>query len=173
MARTRPKVDPHSTMSPRLSVPCCTSTRRHHALVGGHVRFEAGAGGGAVRVGLAAPPRVQFGLEQDRASSRSSMPWPVTALVSTNCVSPPMSSGQQVQVVQLPPRAVDVRVRHVDLVDGDDDADVGGPGVGDGFFRLRHDAVGRGDDDHGDVGDVGPAGPHLGERLVARACRGT
>src|SRR5262249_40415347 len=38
----------------------------------------------------------------------------------------------------------------------------------DRLLRLRHDAVVRGDDQHGDVGDLRPASTHGGERLVAR-----
>ena len=40
--------------------------------------------------------------------------------------------------------------------------------MADRFFGLRHDAVVGRDHEHGDVGDVRPAGPHLGERFVAR-----
>ena len=45
--------------------------------------------------------------------------------------------------------------------------------VVDRLERLGHDAVVGGHDDHRDVGDLGAAGAHRGERLVARACRGT
>ena len=40
--------------------------------------------------------------------------------------------------------------------------------MADGLFRLRHDAVVGGDDEHGDVRDVGAAGAHRRERLVPR-----
>ena len=63
---------------------------------------------------------------------------------------------------------VDVRVRQVDLVDGDDDRHAGRARVGDGLLRLRHHAVVGRDDEHGDVGHLGAAGAHGGERLVAR-----
>ena len=42
-----------------------------------------------------------------------------------------MSSGRSPSAVELPPVRVDVRVRHVDLVDRDDDLDLGGLGVAD------------------------------------------
>ncbi len=38
--------------------------------------------------------------------------------------------------------------------------------MADGFFRLRHDAVVGGHDQHRDIGDIGAAGPHLGEGFV-------
>ncbi len=63
---------------------------------------------------------------------------------------------------------VDVRVRQVDLVDGDHDRHAGRTRVGDGLLRLRHHAVVGSDDEHRDVGHLGAAGAHGGERLVAR-----
>ena len=101
-------------------------------------------------------------------SSSSSMPSPVVALVLTNSVSPPHWLGKQLVGGQLLVDAVDVDARQVDLVQRHDDGHAGGPGVADGLFGLRHDAVVGGHHQHGDVGDVGPAGPHLGEGLVAR-----
>ncbi len=56
----------------------------------------------------------------------------------------------------------------VDLVDGHDHRHAGVLGVADGLDRLRHDLVIGRDDEHHDVGDLGTAGPHGGERLVAR-----
>ena len=66
-------------------------------------------------------------------------------------------AGQQAVFRQLCIDAVEVHARQVDLVQRDDDGDAGGAGVGDGLFRLRHDAVVGGDDQHGDVRDVGAA----------------
>ena len=68
---------------------------------------------------------------------------------------------------ELAEHAVGVRVRQVDLVDGDDDRHVGRARVRDRLARLRHDAVVGRDDEHGDVGDLRAAGAHRGERLVA------
>ena len=56
----------------------------------------------------------------------------------------------------------------VDLVDGDDDRNVGRLGVIDRLVGLRAGAVVGGDHDHGDVGHTRAAGTHRGERLVAR-----
>ena len=55
----------------------------------------------------------------------------------------------------------------VDLVDRDDDRDVGGLRVVDRLVGLRLHAVVGGDDDDRDVGHAGAAGAHGGERLVA------
>src|SRR5579862_3734679 len=63
---------------------------------------------------------------------------------------------------------VRVRVRQIDLVDGDDDRHVGSSRVRDRLLRLRHDAVVGGDDENGDVRHLRTAGAHGGERLVAR-----
>ena len=63
--------------------------------------------------------------------------------------------------------AVDIRVGHVHLVDGHDDRHRGGAGMRDRLLRLRHDAVVRRDDEHGDVRHLRAAGSHGGERLVA------
>ncbi len=63
--------------------------------------------------------------------------------------------------------AVRVRIRDVDLVDGDDDRHLGGACMGDRLLRLRHDAVIGGDDQHGDVRHLRASCSHRGERLVA------
>ena len=69
---------------------------------------------------------------------------------------------------QLLADALGVRVRSIDLVDGDDDRDLGGLRVVDRLDRLRHHAVVGRDDEHDDVGGVGAAGAHGGEGLMAR-----
>ncbi len=76
--------------------------------------------------------------------------------------------GNQVDVGELPLHAFRLRFRLVDLVDRDDDRNLGGPRVIDGFFRLRHDAVVGGHDKHNDVRDLCAARAHARERLVAR-----
>src|SRR5690606_29307588 len=55
----------------------------------------------------------------------------------------------------------------VDLVDGDDQLDAGGLGVGDGLDGLGHDAVVGGDHEDDDVGEVGATGTQRGEGGVA------
>ena len=75
---------------------------------------------------------------------------------------------QDVLVGELLLDAVDVGVGLVDLVDRDDDRDLGGAGVVDRLDRLRHDAVVGRDDQDDDVGRLGAAGAHRREGLVAR-----
>ena len=101
-------------------------------------------------------------------SSSSSMPVPFVALVFTTSTSPPHSLGCSSLVAECLVDAVEVDAGQVDLVQRHDDRHVGRPGVADRFLGLRHDAVVGRHDQHGDIGHVGAAGPHLGERLVAR-----
>ena len=68
---------------------------------------------------------------------------------------------------QFGAHAVRLGVRLVDLVDGDDDRNLGRLGVMDRFHRLRHDAVIGGDDQHDDVGHLGAARTHRREGGVA------
>ena len=75
--------------------------------------------------------------------------------------------GQQAAVGELLLDALGLRVGLVDLVDGDDDGNLGGAGVIDGFERLRHHAVVGRHHQHHDVGHFGAAGAHAGERFVA------
>ncbi len=60
-----------------------------------------------------------------------------------------------------------MRFGFIDFVDGDNDGNVGGFGVVDGFLGLRHDAIVRSDDQHHDVGNFCSACTHAGERFVA------
>ena len=69
---------------------------------------------------------------------------------------------------QLGLDSVRVGVRLVDLVERDDERDLGRLRVADRLERLGHDAVVSRDHDHRDVRDPGAAGPHGGECLVAR-----
>ena len=75
-------------------------------------------------------------------------------------------AGLQAVLGQLRVDSFEVDARQIDLVQGDDDGDSGGPGVADGLFGLRHHAVVGRHDQHGDVGHVGPASTHRGERFV-------
>ena len=75
--------------------------------------------------------------------------------------------GREAVGGELVANPVRLRALLVDLVDGDQDRHVGGAGVVDRLFGLRHDAVVGGDDDDGDVGDLGAAGAHRGEGGVA------
>ena len=64
--------------------------------------------------------------------------------------------------------ALRVRTGQVDLVDGDDDRDLGGPGVVDGFLRLRHGAVICRDHQHSHIRYFGAARSHLSESFMSR-----
>ena len=57
----------------------------------------------------------------------------------------------------------------VDLVDRDDDRDVGSLGVVDGFKRLRHHAVVGCDHDDDNIRDLGAASAHAGKGFVTRS----
>ena len=82
-------------------------------------------------------------------------------------IAAPFRWGQTV-LGHLRHHAVAIDALQVNFVERHDNGHFGRFGVGDRFGGLRHDAVVRGDDEHRDVGDVGPAGPHFGERFVAR-----
>ena len=102
-------------------------------------------------------------------SRSSSRPVCCFAETAANCVAPPQSSGWSPSEASSVFHAVRVGVRDVDLVDRDDDRDVGRTCVADRLLRLRHHAVVGGDDEHGDVRHLRAAGAHRGERLVARS----
>ena len=75
--------------------------------------------------------------------------------------------GLKAELGELGLDPVDVGLGEVDLVDRDDDRDLGGLRVVDGLAGLGHDAVVRRDDEDDDIGDVGAAGAHLREGRVA------
>jgi hypothetical protein len=74
---------------------------------------------------------------------------------------------QQAAIGELLLDALRLGIRLVDLVNGDDDGDLGCAGVVDGFQGLRHHAVVGRHHQHHDIGDFGAAGAHAGERFVA------
>ncbi len=74
----------------------------------------------------------------------------------------------QAAIGELLLHAIGIGLGLVDLVHGDDDGNIGGLGVIDGFEGLRHHAVVGGNHDHHDVGHLGAARAHAGKRFVAR-----
>ena len=90
------------------------------------------------------------------------------AETSTNTVVPPQSSGIRSAIGQLLLHAIGQCVGLVDLVDRDDDRNLRGLRVIDGFKRLRHHAVIGGHHQHDDVRDLRSACTHAGERFVTR-----
>ena len=164
IARTLPQASPATTASPACSVPRWTSI------------VATGPRPMSRRDSMMSPEASALGLAfssstsacSSSISSRLSRPVFSRAETSTKIVWPPHSSGCSPCVVELLADALGVRVRSVDLVDGDHDRHLGGLRVVDRLDRLRHHAVVGGDDEHDDVGDLGAAGAHGGERLVAR-----
>ena len=90
------------------------------------------------------------------------------AETATSGTSPPYSSMTMPASVSSVLTRVGIGIGLVDLVERDDDRDLGRLRVGDGLEGLGHDAVVGGDDDDRDVGDAGATGTHGGERLVTR-----
>ena len=135
-----------------------------HAAVGFLLGFEAGADRRPVGVRLVF---VQLGHGQDRVEQLVDAGALGGAGLDDFDVAAPFA-GQQLVGAEARVDPVEVHAGQVDLVERDDDRHFGRAGVADGFFGLRHHAVVGRHHQHGDVGDVGAAGPHLGERFVAR-----
>ena len=138
------------------------------AAAGVELGLDHGARGGRVGVGA---ELLELGDEQDHVEQVVEAFVGLGRDVDVDGLAAPLLGGEAVggELVADP---VGLGALFVDLVDGDQDRDVGGARVVDRLFGLRHDAVVGGDDDHGDVGDLGAAGAHRGEGGVARACRG-
>ena len=127
-----------------------------------HLGLQAGATGRAVGVGLVF---VQFGHgEQRHDQVIQARALGGAGLHDFRFATP--FAGLQLVFRKLAVQAIEIDAGQVDLVEGHDDRHAGRPGVADGLFGLRHDAIVSGDDQHGDVGDVGPAGTHFREGLV-------
>src|SRR5436190_1921694 len=75
---------------------------------------------------------------------------------------------EHVRIGELAADLLRIRVRLVDLVDGDDHRDLRGSRVIDRFLRLRHDAVVGRDDEDDDVRHLRAARAHHRERFVTR-----
>ena len=134
---------------------------------GAAARVELGldddAGGLRVRVGL---ELLDLGQQDDRLEQVVEVLLRLGRDVDEHRLAAPLLR-LQAERGHLGAHAVGLRALLVDLVDGDEDRDVGGLGVVDRLARLRHHAVVGGDDDDRDVGHLGAAGAHGGERLVA------
>jgi hypothetical protein len=132
-------------------------------------------------------PRIELGLDDDAARGRVGVGLELLELGDDEdrveeVLEPLLGLGRHVDElgVATPLRGLQVELRHlraharrigallVDLVDGDEDRDVGGAGVVDRLAGLRHDAVVGGHHDDRDVRDLAAAGAHGGECLVAR-----
>ena len=134
------------------------------AAIGFLLCFEAGADGRPVRIGLVF---VQLGHGEQRFQQLVDAGALGGAGLHDFDFAAPFA-GLQLVGAQARVNAVEIDAGQVDLVQRDDDRHLGRAGVADRFLGLRHDAVVGRDDQHGDIGHVGAAGPHLGERFVAR-----
>ena len=73
----------------------------------------------------------------------------------------------QAAIGKLPLDAFGLGFRLIDLVDGNNDGHVRGTRVVDGFERLRHQAVIRGNDQHNEIRDLGATSAHARKGFVA------
>ena len=137
--------------------------RDHRAAAGIELGLDHRARGGSVGVGA---ELLQLGDEQDHLEQFVEAFVGLGGDVDVDRLAAPVLGGEPVGG-ELVADAVGLGALLVDLVDRDQDRHVGGAGVVDRLFGLRHDAVVGGDDDDGDVGDLGAAGAHRGEGGVA------
>ena len=136
----------------------------HRATTDVEVRLEHGAGGPTLGVG---PEVLDLGDQQEAVEQVVDAVAGEGRDLGEDRVAAPLL-GDEVVLGELLHDAFGVGALAVDLVDGDDDRHLGRLGVVERLDGLGHDAVvGRHDQDH-DVGRLGAAGPHGGERLVAR-----
>ena len=138
------------------------------AAAGVELGLDHGARGRRVGVGA---ELLELGDQQDHVEQVVEALVGLGGDVAVDRVAAPVL-GREAVGGELVADAVGLGALLVDLVDRDQDRHVGGAGVVDRLFGLRHDAVVGGDDEDGDVGDLGAAGAHRGEGRVARACRG-
>src|SRR3984893_866250 len=73
----------------------------------------------------------------------------------------------QAAIGKLTLNAFGLGFRLINLVDGNNDGDVGGTRVVDGFERLRHQAVIGGNDQHNKIGDLGATSAHARKGFVS------
>ena len=150
-------------MSPGLSVPRCTST----VATGPRPRSSLASitVPSAARSGLALSSRIS---DCRPIISRSlSILVFLMAETSTSTTSPPMDSTCTSCCNRSVRTRCGIGVRLVDLVDGDDDRNLGRLGVIDRLDGLRHDAVVGRHHQHHDVGHLGAARAHRREGGVA------
>ena len=134
------------------------------AAAGVELGLDHGAGGRGVGVRA---QLLQLGDEQDHVEQVVEAFVGLGRDVAVDGVAAPLLRGEPL-AGELGADPFGLGALFVDLVDGDQDRHVGGAGVVDRLFGLRHHAVVGGDDDDGDVGDLGAAGAHRGEGGVAR-----
>ncbi len=149
-------------------MPRWTRTRDHRAAAGVKLGLDHGARTRRVGVG---PQLLELGDQEDHVEQVVEALVGLGGDVAVDGLPSPLLRSEPVggQLVADPLRGGSLLV---DLVDRDQHRHIGGAGVVDRLFGLRHHPVIGGDNDDGDVGDLGAAGAHRGEGGVARACRG-
>ena len=156
MARTRPKPSPQTNDVADPERPVLDQ-RPSRPRRGPGSRFDSRHGARRRAVGSAVSSSSRRRARCD--SSRSSMPGPSVAAISTTWCRRPTPRGRG-PARQLAGRLVEVSASgQVDLVDRDDDRHLGRLGVGDGLDGLGHDAVVGRDDQDDDVGRRSRRGP--------------
>ena len=164
-ARTRPQAGAGDERVADLERAALHEHGGHRAAADVEVRLEHHAARRGRRGWPRGPRRRR---RASRVSSRSSMPSPVERRHLDHLgVAAPVLRDEAL-LGELLHHPVGVGLLAVDLVDGDDDRHLGRLGVVERLDRLGHHAVVGRHHQHDDVGGLGAAGPHGGERLVAR-----
>ena len=126
--------------------------------------FQNGSAGGPVRIGLHIP---HVGNEQDHLQQQIEVLFLLGRHFHHHRFTSPVFRAQ-VTVGQLLLHTLGKGIRLVDLVNGDQQRNLGGLRVSDGLKCLRHDAVVSGYHQDDDIGYLGAAGAHQCEGFMAR-----
>ena len=125
-------------------------------------RFEHQSAGRASRSGF---QFLEVGGQADHFHQQIEIGFLFCRNIDEHCLAAPLF-GDEAAVGELFFDALGQGSGFIDLVDGDDDGNLGGVRVVDGFDGLGHDAVIGGGDEHDDVGGFGSARTHAGEGFV-------
>src|ERR1044071_2109037 len=135
----------------------------------GAARFKAGFDdvtlGGAIRIGFEFE---DFGLEHDHLQQLVDPLFGEGGNIDEDGIATPLLADQPL-VLQLLADLHGIGVGMIGFIDGDDDGDLGGLGVAEGFEGLGHDPVIGGHHQHHDIGDIGSAGAHGAEGGMTRS----
>ncbi len=144
--------------------PALHEHRGHRALPGVQLRFDDRPGRGSVGIRLEIE---DFRLQENLIEQGLD----VGPLLGRDLAAQRLSAElfqHDAVLEQILLDLADVRLRQIDLVDGDDHRHAGVPGVRDRLDGLRHNRVIGGNHEDDDVGNLRTAGAHGRERLVAR-----
>ena len=159
-----PKTLPTTKLSPAFERAVLDQHGGHRSASAIELRFEHHAGGSAFRSGL---ELCKIGDQADHFHQQIEVGFLLRGNVDEDRLAAPVFR-HQAAIGELLLHALGQGVGLIDLVNGNDDRNLGGMRVIDGFDRLRHDAVIGGDDEHDDVGGFRSAGTHAGKRFVTR-----